>query len=67
MHISFIYTFPINPLRGGVERVTDILTKEFQRRGIKVSFISFVKMEEIVEYAAPQYFSLLAIRTARKI
>lgn len=56
-HIAFLYTTPIIPLKGGVERVTHILAQEFISRGIRVSNISFIKPEtEEYEYVAPQYF-----------
>lgn len=39
MNILFVNDFPFNPVGGGVERVTDILTKEFIKRGHAVYYI----------------------------
>lgn len=39
MNIAFLFYRPIVPHIGGVQRVTDILTKEFVRRGHNVIFI----------------------------
>lgn len=39
MNIAFLFYRPIVPHIGGVQRVTDILTKEFVRRGHDVIFI----------------------------
>lgn len=39
MNIMFMFDFPIIAHNGGVQRVTDVLAKEFVRRGHKVSFL----------------------------
>lgn len=39
MNIAFLFYFPIVPHIGGVQRVTDVLTKEFVKRGHNVIFI----------------------------
>lgn len=39
MNIAFLFYCPIVPHIGGVQRVTDVLTKEFVRRGHNVIFI----------------------------
>lgn len=49
MNIVFIYDSVINPLRGGVERVTSILTKEFEKKGHTVYYLSFIKPENSEE------------------
>lgn len=38
MNILFLFEAPIKPTVGGVQRVTEVLTKEFQRRGYNVYF-----------------------------
>ena len=39
MNIMFMFDAPIIANKGGVQRVTDVLAKEFVRRGHKVSFL----------------------------
>lgn len=39
MNILFCYSTEINPQHGGVERVTDLLAREFSKRGHKVYFL----------------------------
>lgn len=39
MNILFVLTIGLNPSRGGVERVTDVLTKELKRRGHHVFYL----------------------------
>lgn len=39
MNIAFLFYCPIVPHIGGVQRVTDVLAKEFERRGHNVIFI----------------------------
>lgn len=39
MNIMFMFDFPIIAHNGGVQRVTDVLAKEFVKRGHKVSFL----------------------------
>ena len=38
-NIAFVGKHPFNPYMGGVERVTDILAKEFIRRGYNVWYL----------------------------
>ncbi len=45
MNIAFIYDTVINPLKGGVERVTSVLAKEFIKQGHKVYYLIFIKPE----------------------
>ena len=40
MNILFLFHCEINPNRGGVQRVTDVLAKEFKQRGHNVVFLS---------------------------
>lgn len=39
MNILFVNDIPFNPIGGGIERVTDILTKEFLKRGYTVYYL----------------------------
>lgn len=58
MNILFLSLFPIEPGAGGIQRVTDILAKEFVRRGHKVIFLS-VQYDLIINgkiETAPQYY-----------
>ena len=41
MNILFISPIPIIPYFGGIERVTDILSRELQRRGHCVVFLCY--------------------------
>lgn len=56
--ILFIYPTPFNPIAGGVERVTDLLTKGFIARGYKVIYLHHVYKESLMDYdyPAPIYF-----------
>ena len=39
MNILFVNNIPFNPIGGGVERVTDILTKELVKRGYTIYYL----------------------------
>ena len=59
MNILFTYITPFNPYRGGIGRVTDTLTKEFQKMGHQVfylihpSFMSPFGVTDIEDYNFP--------------
>lgn len=62
MNILFLAPFPIIPSNGGVQRVTDTLSREFVRRGHKVIFLS-TKMPypgypnaDFTDYSCPQEY-----------
>ncbi|MDY2942990.1 MAG: glycosyltransferase [Paludibacteraceae bacterium] len=55
MNILFVFPYPINPSVGGVQRVTEVLTKELQRRGHHVVFLSY-EWDEDYNFVAPHYF-----------
>lgn len=40
MNLLFIAYFPMEPSVGGIQRVTDVLTRELFRRGHIVNFLS---------------------------
>lgn len=58
MNILFVYPTLFHPMRGGVERVTDILTKEFIRRGHNILYLHNKRDESLMDYdyPAPVYF-----------
>ena len=52
MNIAFFWGWPMYEHIGGVQRVTCLLTREFQRRGHKVFFVAFMRKNEKEEYIA---------------
>lgn len=58
MNILFIFHVPILPSIGGVQRVTYVLTHEFQKMGHSVFFLCYTQKELIEknEFIAPQYY-----------
>lgn len=58
MTILFVYPRMFHPHRGGIERVTDILCKEFVKRGHHVLYLHSIRDETILDYLypAPIYF-----------
>ena len=58
MNILFISPNPIIPHTGGVERVTDILSRELQNRGHSVVFLSYMNDNNLSykKFSAPQYY-----------
>lgn len=58
MNILYLSPYPIVPSDGGVERVTDVLAKEFLSRGHQVVFMCYKKRDRLDygEFAAPQYY-----------
>lgn len=58
MNILFLFEAPIKPTVGGVQRVTEVLTKEFQRRGYNVYFLaySYEYMMDYQKFVAPQFY-----------
>lgn len=53
MNILFVYPTIFNPIRGGVERVTDLLAKEFKNRGHNVFYLNNYKNEDLLNYTFP--------------
>ena len=41
MNIAFIFPGPIAPFRGGIQRVTDIITKGLQSKGHNIIYIGY--------------------------
>lgn len=58
MNILFLYIRMFHPYRGGIERVSELLCKEFQRRGHNVFFLHSIYDETLLDYQypAPIYF-----------
>ena len=53
MNILFTYPTVFNPIRGGVERVTDLLAKEFKKRGHNIFYLNNYKNEDLLTYPFP--------------
>lgn len=53
MNILFLYIRMFHPCRGGIERVTDLLCKEFKKNGHNVFYLNSVCDEELLDYAYP--------------
>ena len=56
MNIAFLFFRPLDPHIGGVERVTDILTKELKSRGYNIEYLVFRKIENIGDLATDIYY-----------
>lgn len=59
MNICFAYITPFHPERGGIGRVTHILTEEFHKRGHKVFYIiypSAITVRHEYNYPAPLFY-----------
>lgn len=52
MNIAFFWGWPMHEHIGGVQRVTCLLTREFQRRGHKVFFVAFMQKNGNEAYLA---------------
>lgn len=55
MNILFTYPTVFNPIMGGVERVTDLLAKEFRNRGHNVFYLNNYRNEELLKYSFPTH------------
>lgn len=53
MNILFVYPTLFHPQRGGVERVTDLLTREFIRRGHVVRYLHNKPDDSLMDYDYP--------------
>ena len=56
MNILFFTQFPIIPSQGGVQRVTDILAREFQHKGLNVLYMTTFVDADKEDYNSLQYF-----------
>lgn len=59
MNILFTFPFVFNPQKGGTERVTDILAKEFKRRGHKIFYLNMVADNSKMDYEFPGEMSFI--------
>lgn len=53
LNILFVYPTMFHPQRGGVERVTDILVREFSNRGHSVFYLNNKRHDELMDYDYP--------------
>lgn len=53
MNLLFVYPTLFHPVRGGIERVTDSLTKEFLKRGYQVFYLHNKPDEALMDYDYP--------------
>lgn len=69
MNILFIATFPIIPHEGGVQRVTNTLSKEFIRQGYNVVYLCHARKHklEYPNFLCPQYYVELVNTTDEQI
>lgn len=51
--LLFVYPTPFNPQVGGVERVTDLLTKQLIIRGYNVLYLHHVQKDSLMDYGYP--------------
>lgn len=68
MNILFVYPTLFHPNRGGVERVTDILTREFLKRGHHVHYLHNKHNEKLEDFnyaVRPEYFPFEDYRDGR--
>lgn len=68
MNILFIHPVMFHPQRGGIERVSDLLCREFIRRGHNVLCLHNVRDESRMDYAYPasSYFFPYQVREVEK-
>lgn len=72
MNILFVNDIPFNPIGGGLERVTDILTKEQLRRGHTIYYLYCKlrpKRQILLDYQFPvrvyNYLAMVCLITTR--
>lgn len=53
MNILFVYLKMFHPYRGGIERVSDILCREFLKLGHSVFFLHSIQDESLMDYTYP--------------
>lgn len=53
MNILFVYPTMLHPERGGIERVSDLLAKEFTRRGHQCFYLHAIREEALMNYPYP--------------
>ena len=53
MNIVFAYTTGLNPQKGGVERITDIIAKILLKRGYTIFYLNWKREQDNYEYPVP--------------
>ena len=53
MNIVFAYPTGLNPQKGGVERITDIITKILLKRGYTIFYLNWKREQDNYEYPVP--------------
>ncbi len=53
MNILFVNEIPMNPTFGGIERVTDLLSKELTQRGHTIVYLGARADEKMMDYSFP--------------
>ena len=56
MNILFTSGFPIEPITGGVQRVTSVLTKEFIKNGHQVNYLILSNKKKDYDYDINHFF-----------
>lgn len=59
MNICFAFPFMFHPLRGGVERVTDLLAKELKKRGHNIFYLNSSYNPDLLDYKYPATIKFL--------
>lgn len=69
MNILFLFEAPINPTIGGVQRVTEVLAKELQKRGYNIFFLAYSHKDMMgyKKFVAPQFYIDIATLSAKNI
>jgi glycosyltransferase involved in cell wall biosynthesis len=49
MNILFLYGSTIDPIKGGIQRVTNVLSSYFETRGLKIYYLGLKKTSQIVD------------------
>lgn len=53
MNIVFAYPTGLNPQKGGVERITDIIAKILLKRGYTIFYLNWKREQDNYEYPVP--------------
>jgi len=56
MNILFLYTNAILPERGGVQRVTDVLSNYFESKGLRIYYLSLIRINNSLDLSPRQFF-----------
>lgn len=67
MNILFLYVRMFHPHRGEIERVSDLLCREFIKRGHRVFFLHSVRDETLMDYPYPAPLSFFPNSSVREV